>query len=725
MQQTSLDHGKITTLASRQRVELDERDDEHDLLQLLTALSHSKRTIFLSFVAAIGVCVLYLTQVATPLYKAKSVIALESRDEQVVELDNVLSGLGNNRMSVNTEVEVLTSRELIAKVVDELNLVEDPEFNPALREQDPWTLRAIVNTIFDTLKDVIVGSDEELPDTASPERVRDKVISRLQKKIDVQNVRHTFVFEIAATTWDRQKSATIANVVADLYIRDQIELKFEASVRATEWLTERVGELKVELETANNAVKSFNAGTELISPEALEALNRQLKDFRDRYANFTEVQAGVEQRLAEFEGAKASSDPTRMAAVSEDPAMAQMLVRLSSGSNATRTAFDNRFEQLIERARIEVERNATQRTTLASSIVDLEKQVAEQSAELLTLEQLTREAEASRQIYEHFLGRLKETSLQQGIQQADSRVLSRAIRGAQSAPRTRLMLILFGFIGVVIGTLIVVRDLRRSAFRTPAQLETETGIAVIGQIPRVPLGRRKRVLEHIRTKPTSAMAEAVRNLRTSILLSDVDKRPKVIMMTSSIPHEGKTTLTLSLSHNLAMMGAKVLVIEGDLRRRTFREFFDLRDKSGILSHVVDGQPLQDVLHQDRSLKVDVLFGERTNINAADFFSSQRFAQFMAWARDEYDYIIIDTPPVLVVPDARVIGQLADVVVYVVHWNSTPRVQVRQGIDSFAMVNVPVTGLVLSQIEPRGLRKYGYGSTYGYGRYQYSKAYYDK
>ena len=692
-------------------------ESEIEILSLLRTLWRGKWIILLVTLCTIALAVVYLTRIAVPLYTATSVLGLQNRQQQVVDIESVLTGIGSDQASVNTEVEVLRSRGLIDKLVDRLDLQKDPEFNVFLRPENPWSPEALMALVLRP------GEPEPSP---APRVIREKTVEEVLKALTVSNIRQSYVFNITARTRDPGKSSLIADTLADLYIRDQVEVKFAATEHATAWLTDRVAQLKSELDEAENDVQAYKSQMDLISPERLEALSRQLKDFRDRQTGLQAQQEALDLRVQELETARESGDYARMALAARVPALDDLSSRAANGTDAERRAFEKRFEQILERARFEAESNAMKLDTMTDSLATLEQQVTGQSAEAQKLMQLEREAAASRLIYEHFLGRLKELSVQQGIEQADARVLSYAtLPVVPSSPRPAVLLPLSAIIGVFAGAaLVILLDLRRTPFRTAEEMETETGTAVIGQIPRAPSGRRKRILEHIAEKSNSAMAEAVRNLRTSILLSNVDRTPKVIMMTSSMPGEGKTTLSLAMSTNLAGMGKKVLVIEGDIRRRTFREIFQVKGQRGILSAVLEEVPLEEVLYRDEKLAIDILFGERASINAADFFSSERFSAFLGKVREIYDFIVIDTPPVLMVPDARVIAQLSDVVIYVVHWDSTPRLQVMQGIQAFSTVNAPVTGLVLSQIDPRGMKSYGHSGVYGKGYRSSSKSYYD-
>lgn len=692
-------------------------ETESSLLTLLRTLWRGKWLILLVTLCAVFAMATYLWRVAVPLYTATAVVSLLNRNEQVVDLESIISGIGTDQASVNTEVEVLRSRGLLEKLVDRLDLQSDPEFNPYLRPERQWSLNALSN---------LVRGPREPEEPPSARVIRDKTVDAVRRAIWVENIRQSYVFRITSQTQEPEKSALLADTLADLYILDQLEMKFEATEKATEWLTDRVSQLKTELDQAETAVQVFNSEIQLISPERLVILNAQLKDFRDRNAGLVEKLQRLRSRIAALIAAGESGDSARMTAVADTPALTQLYERLVAGDDSARVLFERQFEQVLERARLDAQRLENQIETLSTTITNLQRQVSEQSRQALKLEQFRREAEASRLIYEYFLGRLKETSGQQGTQQADARVLSYATLPLEpSSPQKAMLLALAILFGLMIGAVLVfLLEMRKNAFRTPEEMQEGTGVTVIGQIPRAPFANRKRLLNYIVSKPTSAMVEAVRNLRTSILLSPIDRVPKIIMMTSSVPGEGKTMLSLALAHNLSSMEKRVLVIEGDIRRRTFRELFDVPDKRGLITAVVEQVPIEEVVHYDETLGLDILMGERVSINAADFFSSRRFAEFLTQVRDAYDFVVIDTPPVLMVPDARIIAQYSDALIYVVHWDSTPRRQVQQGLESFATVRMPVTGLVMTQIDPRGMKRYGYSGVYGQGYGSRARAYHE-
>lgn len=688
--------------------------DEIDLGALLHTLWRGKFWIVLTALIGMLLGGYYAFTVAVPQFTSSSVVMLESRQEQVVDLDSVMSGLSGDQAAVNTELEVIRARGLLEKLVNQMDLTTDPEFNSLLRPEKKYSLGAAIKFVREQLQ-----SPLPVPPPPSEREILDRTISSVLGAISVSNVRQSYVFRIQAITENAEKSAAIANQLAELYILDQLEVKFEATEQATSWLTERVAELQIALEQSENAAKEFNSNTDLVSIETLAGLNRQIKDLRERQLSAARTANETAEQVTALESVQNKSDRTQIAALLNDRILNRTLTMIEAGDANSAAAFDAQFQRIIERAELDQTRAATQSDALKGSIAELDARIESQSNDLLELQQLRREAEANRLLYEYFLGRLKETSVQQGIQQADSRLLSAAVVPINpSAPRKPMILALSLILGTLVGAGgVLAREFSQNSIRTSDELERLTGKTVMGQIPMIPARRRKNVLKYLIEKPNSAAAEAIRNLRTSALLSNVDNPPKVIMSTSSLPGEGKTTQSLALAQNFAGLGKRVLLIEGDIRRRVFSQYFDIKEDLGLLSVLSGKATLKEAVAFNEELGADVLIGEQSSTNAADVFSSNKFSEFLDKAREEYDAIIIDTPPVLVVPDARVIGQSVDAILYTVKWDQTTRTQVREGLRMFETVNLKVTGLVLGQIDAKGMKRYGYGGEYGaYGAY---------
>lgn len=692
--------------------------DDIDLGALISTVWRGKWFIALLTVLAIIAGGYYAIFVATPLYRSTAVLILETQQKQIVDLESVVGGLSGDSSEVNSEMEVLRSRGLMGKVVDQLDLTRDPEFNSKLR---PVSRVDRTKDMIRSLIGVKNVSEDLLPADEKARRERDAVVTSLLKTVSVQNVRLSLVFNVTVETQSPEKSALIADTIVKLYVLNQLEVKFEATEQATTWLTERVSGLQTQLEDAEQRVSNFSASTELISVEALQAKEVQLKDLRERIKSAEQGVADAESRLAALQKAETREDRARLA---NDPQLDRFLIRAKSDPKIA-DAFDARFDQVLARAELELNRSRQQANALRASEQELSQQYARRGEDLITLQQYTREAEAIRLLYEYFLTRLNETAAQQGIQQADSRVLSTSVvPGAPSSPKKAMILAFAGILGAMIGIVIVLlREARNSGYRTAKDLEAHTGYTVLGQIPQIPARNRKRILHYLVEKPTSAAAEAFRNLRTSVLLSNVDNPPKVILLTSSLPDEGKTTNSLALTQNLAALGKSVLLIEGDIRRRTVTQYSENMPNKGLVSLLSGDKTLEEVLFRPPNFGADIILGEKTNTNAADLFASDKFKNLIAQTREKYDAVIIDTPPVLVVPDARIIAQSADAVLFTVLWDKTSRHQVEEALRMFHNSNQRITGLVLSQISAKRMKSYGYGGRYG-AYAGYGSKYYD-
>jgi succinoglycan biosynthesis transport protein ExoP len=680
--------------------------DVVDLGALFTTLWRGKFWIALTTAIAVLIGGYYAYVVATPLYRATAVVILETDQQQLLDWQSVAGGLSGDTSEVNSEVEVLRARSLMGKIVDRLDLISDSEFNTDLQELGQ------IDALKDTIKGFLGLSTDEiiLPADEQFKRMRDAVITNLLSATTVRNVPLSLVFQVTVKTEDARKSALIADTIVVLYILNQIEVKFEATQQATVWLSERVAELQVTLEEAEAAVSSFSASTELVSIEGLQALERRIKELRDRINQAQGSRISLSTQIDTFEAAQTRED---RAALADDRQLSGFLNR-SLTDDTFLDAFDTRFGSVVTRLREEFIRADQQLAALNASEAELAQDLDQQGADLIELQQLTRESEATRVLYQYFLTRFNETSAQQGIQQADSRILSDAVIPNQpSEPRKSLIVAMSGMLGLMLSvSLIILREARNNGFRTANELERVSGYTVLGQIPEMPVRSRRKSIEYLTEKPMSAAAEAYRNMRTSLMLSHIDNPPKIIVMTSSIQGEGKTTNSLALAQNFFGLGKKVLLVEGDIRHCTLNQYFDNVPAHGIVSVISGEKSLSEAVFQSPGFGADILVGEKTSTNAADLFSSEAFKNFISTARESYDIVIIDTPPILPVSDARIIAEQADAVIFTVHWDNTSKQQVEESLRLLHTTGQCITGLVLSQINLKGMERYGYGGRYG-------------
>lgn len=700
----------------------EQEDDTIDLLGLVKSLWRGKWLIFLCILAGLLVGGYQAYYLAVPKYAATTTLALQVRNQQVVDLESVFSGVSTESAAMNTELVVIRSRGLLRKVVEELSLNTDPEFNPALRPVSEFSIQGIRTK----LSEGFLGRQQRPEVDPQSEASINRAIAALTRAVSAEIERGTYVFQIRAETESPSKSSLIVNTLAQVYIEDQVDVKFQATESAVTWLSERVVELEAELADKEDQIKQMRSEMDLITQEGVQFLNQRVRDLRDRLERSRADLAALESRIDKLREVRTSGDPELIAEAFGDAALNRLRNQSPGGlSGSLLQTFLARADQRIAALENDQARTTLQVQSLETSLVSAETEANEEFDNFAQLQQAEREASAVRTLYETFVTRLKETSVQRGSQQADSRVLSESPNGFYVSPQKSRIMAMAAIVGMILGMMIVIgRQYFHSGLRTSGELERVSGLPVLGQVPNLKIRQRAELVPFLKNNPTSAAVEAFRNLRTSVLMSSLDHPPQVIAVTSSLPGEGKTTNSLALAQNFAGLGKRVLLLEGDIRRQTLHAYVKGSNKKRGWLAVLEGkQTLEEVLHHDPNMGIDVLFGEKTPVNAADVFSSARFQEFLKTLRARYDYIIVDTPPVLVVPDARVLGQYADAMLFTVAWDRTNAQQIRESIRQMSSVNVKITGMVLSQIDAAGMKRYGYGDNYGaysgYGKSYYS------
>ncbi len=682
--------------------------DEIVLLHLLGIFWRGKWWIILAAIIGILLSGFYAFRVAVPMYPARVTIALEAEGQQQVigDIESIFAGGGTDTTAINTEIEVLRSRALMERLVDELDLTQDPEFNGQ-------------GSGSNLVEQIRMAVSDWTPIERDEVALRNYVVDVLISRINVSNIRQSLAFNIQIETMDQDKSAEIVNALALIYIENSILRKLNEATRAVEFLSERTTELQGNMEGLQQELAQRMEASNVIGAELLQAQNLQLRDLRGRVE---EAQASLvedQTLLTALEDADGFDASVEVAESSGDGRFSGIVQRFRRGTlseDATQVA----LVAIADDLRDDIRRTQAQLQSLQRSAADLTVQISTQSDELIQIQQLEREVEAARLLYETFLTRLQEASVQRGLEAADSRVLSQAVPRGASSPRVMVIMFLGAILAGLLGSAFVVfREWRFAGFRTTDELRSAAGAFVFGSLPAMSVRGRKEVLQSLKDKPNSIFAEAVRNLRTSILMANPDKEPQVILVTSSIPGEGKTTLSLSLARYFGSLeGRKVLLVEADIRRQTLRAYQDDERAKGVqlLDVLLGKAKLDDMDLLDPDLGVEVLMGSGGEFNAADLFESRRFKDLIANLRGRYDHIIIDSPPVLAVPDARVLTRYADLCVFAVRWGSTSRTQVRQGLEMLKSVGHPVDGVVLTQVDQRKMKGYGYGGQYGYDGY---------
>ena len=682
------------------------------LAKLAASLWRGKWILLAFVLFFVGVADLYDKYVVVPLYSATAKIALkENQPEKILtDIESLMTNGPITDTGINTELEVLRSGDLVGKLVDSLDLTKQPDFNPLLRE--PRLSSQIITQFF-----AFFGVASEKPKIPrSPEEVRSIAINSVYNVMTFSNTRKTRVINISVTTTKPALSAQMANKMAALYIESQIQFKLDALASATEFLSSRTSDLKNDFEDLKAQLTNFSSQSELINPNVLKSQEIQLREVRTRIREKSEIIVEKMDMRLILQSFKEAGNLQALIKHANDFRLNRAISEYRN-NNLPLDDLNMQIEKFMLKNDVEVEREQKQFSALETSETLLAKQIERQSKELIVLQQLKRETETARLLYESFFTRLQEMNVQLGLETADGRLLSTATQSYSYSQIKTEILSFGGVIGLIIGgSLIIFWELRFSGFRSVNDLRDNTGYSVLAGVPLIPLRDRKTTISYFKNKPNSMVSEAVRNLRTSILMSNPNQDKKVIMLTSSIPKEGKTILTYALAQNMVGLGKRILLIEADIRRRDHSVKIDRNSTVALLDLMMGHKEFKDVNPFVEELGFDILTATRSDINAADLFASERFPKLLTKLREYYDYIIIDSPPVLSVPDARLISTISDISIYIVKWNKTTHAQIDQGLDMITCMGVKTIGLVLNQIDSNKAKTYGYTGSYGYDTY---------
>lgn len=738
--------------AAEQVADFDTRDSI-DIRAILRTFWRRKWAVISSALLFVVVTLLVVVN-QTPLYTATATLMLNTRQSNVVDVDAVLSGLPANATQVLNEIEVLQSGRLIERVVDKLRLDRDPEFNDALIEDEGgvryldaeyWAGLVRTNILEPIGASPNSDTVPDIPPDEQARLVREGVLDAVRAGLSVQQVSYSVAITVSFTSQSPKKASLIANTIAEQYLVDQLEAKFEATSRATTWLNDRLSGLKTQVEASEAAVEAFNASVGAGAGQGAAVVTQQLTQLNAELvlarAQRAEAEARYE-RIAELlqqRGASAAADAISSPLIqSLRQQMAELrrreaelatrytarhptMINIRAEISDTASAVAAEVRKVVLGLKTELEVARSRERALQESVQSLEDDTISQNRAFVELRQLEREAEANRLIYESFLSRFKETEDQEGLAQADAQLISKAQAPLDpSYPNKPRSIALAGFGGIVFGVLVaLLLEQLDNAYRTARQIELDLGLVTLGVIPRMKGRKDRRVhLDYVVSKPTSMIAEAFRGLRSALFLTNVDAPPRIIAVASSLPGEGKTTVSLLLAQTSAKLGKSVLLVDCDLRRPTLHETFASDDGPSLVELLSGEACLDEVVRHDEASGLNFIPSRSTAASAIDLLSSQRFADLVRDFRARFDTVVLDGPPTLVVSDSVPIAKQADAVIFVVKWNGAAREAVRSGVRALTDRGVVIDGVVLSQVDVASQARYGYGEAAGYyGRYR--------
>lgn len=714
-----------------------------DLQRQIRILWARRNTLFLCLVLVMALTWGAMSLV-TPLYSAHAAVMIDNRKMRIIDFKDMVAQMQPGLIQVVSEVEVIRSRALAQRVAERLRLYDDPEFNAALRPAPRFSLGTALGPVFRLLGGP--STQPPLTEAERAERQRARVISALLARLEVRPVPQSMVIQISVRSADSRKASAIANAFADGFVMDQIESRFEVTKQVSGWLNSRLEGLRDQVVASERAVESYRSTHGLFENKGLLGAQQQLTELNSQLITAQANRAAVEAKVAHLESLKGAGadefldSPLIQRLKEQEEQLSRDIADISTRYGEKHPAMIKALaarQELRDKIRIEVERLSqgergeltvarTREAALRDQIRRLEETVLTQNQLSIKLHDLEREAQSNRVLYEAFLNRSKETSQEEDIRQADARVISRAEPPERPSSPNRPALMAGAVIaGLMLGAVMVfLREHLDRALRTPEQLEAMTGIPAIGMIQLLKSSRRGKtagINSYVVDHPHSSFAESFRGLWVSLKHAKRDQPPRLVVVTSSLPGEGKSLTSLSLTRTVAGLGARVALVDCDLRRPTLARMVGVEPARYFDEALSGACPLADVAVRDPLTELDLYASRVLSRPPLELLNSQRMTDLLEELRADYDLVVVDTPPAMAVSDVQIIAQKADAVLFVVRWEKTPKDVVRSVLRTLGDVRVSIAGTLLTQVNLARHARYGYGdSGYYYGKY---KSYY--
>lgn len=686
-------------------VPLDARPAVRFDLRFLTGIVRRRWLLLSSTILAITAGVVVHAVNQETVFEASAKIMIGMPNAPAIDLANLVTGMPVTTERIQNEVQLLQSRSLARKVVVAAGLDLDPEYNPALRPADETpSLISQVKALIPSRAELsaLLGLDAYLPaaetadaGAASVDPLR-PVIDAFLGDLTVWPEGRSHVINVSFEAKNPVRAAAVANALAETYLEDRLSTKLETSERASGWLEERIAALRVDAERKEAAVEAFRSEAGLVAGEGaglvferIAELNRELA-----VAKAAEVQA-----LARYDKARDTLRSEGSDAVPEvlgSPTVQQLraseAVALATQAELGRDLgarhprmMDIRAQLQSIRAQIAIETRrvldslenqyevARSRTDRIEAEMDaLESRIRDRNDGEAQLRVLERGAEAAQEVYRTFLMRANSSGHQEGIETADGRLISAAeVPRAPVGPNRRLLVILgFAFACCVAFALALGRELLDRRFRTADQIRARLNVPVVGVVPMLRSLSRTRSTpqDHVVEGPDSAFGEAIRSLRTSLTMTSDGPPPRSLLFTSSVPAEGKTTLSLAVGRHSALSGLKTIVIDCDFRRPRVHAGLGAPNGPGVIDYL-RGSPLTEIVRVDQRTGLHFLTAGTWQQNAPELLRLPRMGELISLLHARYDLVLIDTPPLLPVWDAGIIAGLADLAVLVVGYTN--------------------------------------------------------
>jgi capsular exopolysaccharide synthesis family protein len=731
----------------------DESDDEalpgFDPARALSAIRRRWRLVVM-VALAVSVTATLVALLLPNRYEAVVTVQIDPRRKAATPAETPAMDLKPDNATLDSEIEVIRSRDVLIRAIDALQLRSDPEFNGSagllggikarwselLRRYGGVTppdnaqrdkTEAELDAIAHILAEPNAAGAAQFP-------TRDEIAGAVLERLKVARVRQTMLLEIRFTSSQAAKSARIANAVAEAYLDDQLAQKKHAAKQSAGLLEEKLASMRLKVAEAERHVEVYKAEHGIFDGEGghgltEKELNRQMEQLVAARTQTGEARARYEQAQKLMHTREGSATLSEVLSSSTIRHLKDQLnaglrrsaeLRTKYGPNhpemrkaeadvrEAQGALDAEVERVVANLKndLDVAVERQRQTEAALSAAKAQQAVSKEAG--LDLKELQREALSSKQLYEALLARHKQMTETIGLQLPDSRVVESAqVPLKPSFPKRRLI-ILAGLVGGILAGLglSLAIELTAPGIDRAEDVEHLLDISHLTSLPAIappepgfadPL----RLARLVVADPGGTFAEAIRSVRREVDVRRADPRPRVVLVAASMPGEGATDIASNLAHHYALTGSNVLLVDGDLRRANLSRMLASSRTSGLLEALATGQRATHAILRDATTGLNFLPATGSapaRLSSPELLASPRLAEVFADLKRHFDTIVVEAPPLLPVIDGRILADHADQIVLVVAWRRTPKQMARRALKSLGHNQRKVLGALVTEVD---------------------------
>jgi capsular exopolysaccharide synthesis family protein len=717
--------------------------EERHFADYLRVLSKRRWTAIPVFLGVV-IVLLIPTFTATPLYEASGQLLIEADQQNVVTFKAVVEQDAATLEFYQTQYKILESRALARATIDALKLWDHPEFGGGKAEEEPPKKRSRVAQALAVAGGAIHGALTRLMGGIEPERrttaaasgddeakdaeesaEQSRVVGAFLARLTIAPVRNSRLVDVKFRSTDPKLAADVANALSQAYIRQTQDTKFQATKEATDWLSNQLTEQRREVEKSEVALQKYreqNAATSTEDPQVTQklaelnsAVTRAKTDRIYKETLYNQLQAIKKDPVAlatfppvldngyvqTLKGELAQLQRQEADLSQKYGPLYPQLIEVRNGLKAAQTKLDREIRNVVEAIENDYRTAKTQEDQLTAVLEGQKAEALALNRKAIGYRALERDAASNRQIFESLLQRTKETTISGELKTNSIRIVDAAIVPRSPVwPQKRrnfLFAVCAGaLLAVVLAFFVEYMD---NKIKTPDDIRWDLGVTCLGMVPKIDYRPAKGGSPLLNNGVPANFSEAFRSLRTNVLFSVNGGRINALVVTSTAPGEGKTLVASNLAVGFALAGQRVLLMDADMRRPRAHSVFAIPQEPGLSDLMIDQTKMViDVVHKSSVPNLWVLPAGHLPPNPAELLSSKRFHRFLDKVREQFDWVIVDSPPVMAVTDASILAHLASGVLFVTAADVTNRPAAVRAMEQLAAAKARLIGAVLNRAD---------------------------